>query len=717
MSCRFFQLTQLTAVVLALLATPSFALALEVRPTVMLMGRDTTAQLVFKGFAESADKVPDKVKVHCTAGEVAGLRALGPDLQADWVAPKSVEPQVILCAAVSSVGAAVATFDLSRKETLALTGLPPLSRVEVDVSGQQFGPVRADGEGRAEVQVIRTSAAAFAEVTATPPSGQPVKLQQPFSRVGGDPSLLVPSATLLNADGGTSMSVYAFVIADKGPLDEPSVVVNTSDGPVALKRVSPGVFSGSWTPQARAADEDAQLSLKGRSARVRVRLNAGLRALASMHVRESVLAADGLAMTVVIARITDPQGRSLSQQPLRFTTDRGQVGAVTDRGDGTYVAPYTAPAGVVGTAKVRAELGGMQIAEVKIKLMHGTGISVEPLDQTLPADGVSQTILRISARTEAGLPMANGTVVKLKSSLGEVPESTVLQDGRADVLFKAGTSAGAAVITVSTTKAQQTGVVQLVPGDPTRVEVRAEPNPLPCQEQAMLHVIVKDRYGNDVPSADVRLATGRGAMAPLQMVQNAFTTQFTAECSEDDADDEVQVNAAVGEVKSTTSVKVQRRSRQVGVRASMLGMSDFDSGALGGAGVEVDTGVPVIRSERLRLGLELNGATGRRFGAPATMYGVYVGPLFEAYGSQSFRLSAGLGVDGHFMTGRLSDAPRDSARSDLLFAGAHARIVGGWSVGPGNLVGQVRATVPLLLQKQAVAPTGVDLSMGYRVLF
>lgn len=705
-------LLQLTLTTVALLTMPSFALALEVSPQMMLLGRDTSAQLLFKGFAEHADKV----RVFCTAGDVAGLRSKGADLVADWVAPRSVEPQVILCAALTQAGSTVATFDLSRKETLQLSGLPPLSRVEVDVSGQRFGPVRADGEGRAEVQVSRTATAGFAQVTATPPSGAPVTLKHPFNRTQGDPSLLIPGAPAVNADGATSVTLHAFVIGDKGPLDESAVYANTPDGVVTLKRLSAGSFAGSWTPAARAADEDVTVSLRGRSARTRVRLNAGLRALASLHVRESVLAADGLAMTVVIARITDSHGRSLPQQPLRFTTNRGQIGAVTDRGDGTYVAPYTAPAGTIGTAVVKAELGGAQIAEVKIKLVYGTGISVEPLDQTLPADGESQTILRISARRDTGLAMPDGTVVKLKASLGEVPETTMLQDGRADVLFKAGTTAGAAVITVTSGRFEQTGVVQLVPGEPTAVEVRAEPNPMPCHRQAMLHVTVRDRFGNDVPSADVKLATGRGALSPLQTAQNAFVTQFVPECS-DEGDDEVHLDAAVGEVKSTTTVKVQRREGLLGARVSLFGMSDFDSGTLGGLAVEVDSGLPFVRYDRLRLGVEFNAATGTRFGAPAALYGVFAGPLFEAYSANALSLSAGLGVDGHFMTGRLSGAPTDSAGSSLFLAGAHARIVGGWAVGPGNLVAQVRATVPLLLAKQAVAPTGVDVSMGYRVLF
>src|SRR4051812_16272704 len=93
---------QLLMMSVALSAMPSFALSMEVRPNVMVLGRDSTAQLLFKGFADSADKV----KVTCTAGDVAALHAEGADLAAEWVAPKSVEPQVILCAAISPSGAA-----------------------------------------------------------------------------------------------------------------------------------------------------------------------------------------------------------------------------------------------------------------------------------------------------------------------------------------------------------------------------------------------------------------------------------------------------------------------------------------------------------------------------------------------------------------------------------------------------------------------------------
>ena len=68
---------------LALFASvDSHALSLDVKPTLMVLGRDTSAQLTFKGLADA----PEKVKVFCTAGEVTQLKPSGPDLVAEWVA-------------------------------------------------------------------------------------------------------------------------------------------------------------------------------------------------------------------------------------------------------------------------------------------------------------------------------------------------------------------------------------------------------------------------------------------------------------------------------------------------------------------------------------------------------------------------------------------------------------------------------------------------------
>ncbi|MFL5318555.1 MAG: invasin domain 3-containing protein [Myxococcaceae bacterium] len=684
------------------IALPSLAASFDVKPAQFQLGKDSQATVSFKGFSEN----PERLRSACSAGELRNVRAVGSDVVAEWSANKQMELQNVLCVVLSPSGAyALGIIPLVRKETLTLTALPPLSRVEVQVGTEHFGPVRADGEGRAELSVTRTASAPFAEVKATPPTGAPVTLRQPFSRAQTEQTLLFSYPDRLVADGSAQVTLHAFALSlDGALLEDPALVAQTQEGNVTLRRASSGVFIGTWTPSPRAADEDASISLKGRAAKTRVRLVAGIKAAASLHVREPVLPADGLSMTVVIARVTDATGRPLPQQPLKIAVDRGQIGNVTDRGDGTYVAPFTAPAGVAAMVKVRAELGGSTIAEASIRLVQGAGLAVEPLDPMLPADGTSQTILRISARDARGLPLKDGTIVKLSATLGDVPDTTTLQDGRADVLYKAGTAAGAAVITVTVGELSQTAAVQLVPGTPTNVEVKADPDKLSCTQQATLKVTVKDRYGNEVPEADVQLAVAKGSLSPVEAYHASFISRLTPSCVASAED--VQVEANVGQMRASTTVQVQPKSYDLAVRAALGAQSDLSSQTLGALGVELELPMPGL--DRMRGGVELNAATGTSGQRRASLYSLYLGPQLLLVRADRLFVSGGAGLDGHL-------AAVEGARGALL--GMHARLLAGFHAGPGDIVAQLRGTMPLTMLENLPSPAGADLSVGYRMGF
>jgi hypothetical protein len=219
-----------------------------------------------------------------------------------------------------------------------------------------------------------------------------------------------------------------------------------------------------------------------------------------------------------------------------------------------------------------------------------------------------------------------------------------------------------------------------------------------------LKIVVKDRFGNEVPQADVQLAAAKGSLSPVEAYHASFISRLTPSCVETAED--LTVEANVGEMHASTMVQVQPKKHDVAVRAALGAQSDFSGQTLGALGVELELPMPGL--DRMRAGVELNAAMGTSGGRRTGMYALYLGPQLQLFQGERLFISAGAGLDGHMVSA-------ESGSGALL--GMHARVLGGVHVGPGDVVAQLRGTMPLTLLDNLPSPAGADLSVGYRVGF
>jgi Bacterial Ig-like domain (group 1)/PKD domain len=159
------------------------------------------------------------------------------------------------------------------------------------------------------------------------------------------------------------------------------------------------------------------------------------------------------------------------------------------------------------------------VACEKVPLLAPTGSTITLTASTtaLPVNGATQLIAQIIEA--GGTPPHTGTHVIFTTSLGtiEPPEIETDINGRAVVIFKAGTANGTATITASSGGASVSGAnaVKIAVGTAAvgRVVVAATPTVIPAQGgSAAITAAVYDINGNPLPSAPVSFSTTAGTL-------------------------------------------------------------------------------------------------------------------------------------------------------------------------------------------------------------
>jgi adhesin/invasin len=198
----------------------------------------------------------------------------------------------------------------------------------------------------------------------------------------------------------------------------------------------------------------------------------------------------------------------------RFTVDGAKTAtATTSGGTGTVFVPFLSEKGVVGTATIVANVGGVA-QSIQIALT-GAG---DPFRIILAADSTAISIFGttgISAQVldDDGNPVADGTAVFFATSLlgtGVTASSTTV-DGLATAIFSAGTQSGVATVIATSGSASATisiriesgpaGSLEFASADRTVIGVRGSALP----QKATITFRARDVNGN--PVADGTLVT------------------------------------------------------------------------------------------------------------------------------------------------------------------------------------------------------------------
>lgn len=709
------------------------ALRLEASPRQLLSGRDTRATLTV-----SAPGLPPDVRLACSAGRVVPARRSAPDsLQATFVPPRTDTVAPILCAAVSPSSGAHATvvLEVQRRQVLPLSGLPPLSRVEVRIGEALYGPVRANATGQAEVPVLLTPSTAQATLSATAP-GQPAWQRPQPLPVSSRPSvILLAEESALEADGERGVRMWAFGIDSRGePLEAPPTFSRTG-GDFESQRAAPGVHVGTLVPHPRASPGEAVLSAQagnGEPSTVRVALRAGVKPFLSLAMDRLE---DGALLHV---HVQDERGRPLPGEPVRLQATLGEVGPVQGPGNGMYFARYRAPpaggevrfdAWIDGTPPVSRTETLPPIPRLTLELTgrHDTGYA-------LPADGVSLIRLQLTARDAKGMLAPDGTELFLSTTLGQLPASVTTRGGRATVELVSARQAGEARVQVRWEDQSISTTVRFFPGEPARLRIRTEKGEVLCdgQDSTQLYLLVEDVHGNPLDGVPItlRAAGTQAEHGRFERVASLgggeFVTRFhvPSRCEGGVA----TVLAAAGEARGDARLTLTSRTPR-GLTLRLGAQSNL--GRLVQPSLELEGDLrPYALGERLAASVSAQVAWGRfslrgesAANEPFDLNGQaltttvsagarWLGPLT---GSLSGYLGAGLDAHLVHIDWRLSLDPAGQRQFSPAFGG-HVRLGLVYPLGAGELVLQGRYGLARLPEGGTFQGPigGLSTSLGYR---
>lgn len=145
-------------------------------------------------------------------------------------------------------------------------------------------------------------------------------------------------------------------------------------------------------------------------------------------------------------------------------------------------------------------------------------INNKTLSSYLRPTGVDTTTLNIFVYDDQRVSVADGTEVKLSSTLGSITPATALtKNGRVDPLFTAGTSTGRALITAIVGSLVATTTVDIAAPIADTLILTTTQAELPAGvNSATLTAIVRDQWGGPVVNQTVRMAvSGDGEMGTI----------------------------------------------------------------------------------------------------------------------------------------------------------------------------------------------------------
>ena len=151
----------------------------------------------------------------------------------------------------------------------------------------------------------------------------------------------------------------------------------------------------------------------------------------------------------------------------------------------------------------------------------GTRVTIAAADSQIPADGVSTTTITITAKDRKGNPLADGKIVKFRTTLGLVaPGQVPLANGQAQATLTSDTTPGTATVTAIIDGQQETVDVEFTGTGPTNVAsifLTRDQGEIPGNgvSTAQITAIVRDDQNNAVPDGTpVTFTTNLGMVTP-----------------------------------------------------------------------------------------------------------------------------------------------------------------------------------------------------------
>ncbi len=372
----------------ALLALPGLAvgaspragkLVLTAAPDALRLAEGSRATLRIVGSGEPPT-------VSASVGRVEMLRETSSGVyEAEYVPPESLDPQIAFVTAVSADAFAWVPIALSGVRDVVVSarhGTP----VTIAVGDEAFGPVPADGLGRATVRVV------------VPPGVHAARYDR--RRI----DLAVPEKSLVHvflssasadATAEAELTVRALVVTERGrPSPGAPLSLLASEGVLSpAAELSPGVFQARWKlAPAQVGQARVTARVRDRPASVASatleRVPGPVRRLAIEVDREALVAGEGDVLAVT-ARALDAAGNT-TEAPLSIVVEPGTMLEWDRTARGRYEGRVQLPARRAGWPQldIRVSASRALSATRSVPLRSGPArqIRFEPADD-LQADG------------------------------------------------------------------------------------------------------------------------------------------------------------------------------------------------------------------------------------------------------------------------------------------------------------------------------------------
>ena len=257
------------------------------------------------------------------------------------------------------------------------------------------------------------------------------------------------------------------------------------------------------------------------------------------------LVADGTSQATITVRLADAQGtdRTAGGEDVSVTATAGEIGEVTDHGDGTYSAVLTSST-TAGTARIAASIDGRAIVRTTdVQFVAGAASAltsaIEAGSVSLTANGTSATTLTVRLKDAYGNPLTTGgESVELRlSGGGTLGTVTDRGNGTYTATLTAPTAAGAATIsgTLGGTELAHSISIAYVPGPASAatsaVEVSDASLPADGNSTATITIRLKDANGNPLTSGGAHvfaIATGAFIGSVTDHQDGTYTAVLTA---------------------------------------------------------------------------------------------------------------------------------------------------------------------------------------------
>lgn len=453
----------------------------------------------------------------------------------------------------------------------------PRAAVTARVGSREFGPAFAGRDGHFTLDIELAPGDLAAEVRITDVAGNvttstlrvPVRAHDPLTvtldryRVTSDG--LGTAAGEAGERGASSVRVFALAFDATGrPLREASLSASASVGEIsAFDDRGDGVHVARWTPPADGsvgiATIDVALSLAGQTHREaeQVSIVRGQPGSLRLTADPTSIVAGADTIVSVVAEVKDGGGHALSGQPLRMLAERGVLSELVDRGDGTYQSTLKAPAIVEsGTLEIRAILatGSPDMPPAHLELTATPTV--------VPTSWRAFSLVTAKVTDERGEPVT-GELILFHLARGDgrlTPISVTLAEGQAFADFSAdptaefvtieatstsvpslkarvqiekratgqfaiitrpaqvaqGGRASAAIVLPDDRRVLQDSVVlELRAGAPSRLVASADPSRLPADgaSTSSLRADLTDDLGNAIIGETLAWAVDRGSVA------------------------------------------------------------------------------------------------------------------------------------------------------------------------------------------------------------